>query len=330
MKSKVVIIVFALFMGVFGLHAQQYRFAKDVESVSAHNGAKIAFEKPSTGTPSHKPIPTAPQSRDAVSIIDIGTSANAYGYGYGGGQKTLIWYNEDLNVLINFHRMGGALDPSGYSGDLGYDISYDGGQSWTNMVECYVATEPSGQYYADAARYPQAVIYNPAGNTEPANAWLSFFAPNLDGSNAGGGSASWGGYSYGIHKLTAVANVDTTKNLQASAGDYFQYIPDGMAISRSTGTVLVTDLNQDWSSGSLDYLGEILLSRGTWGDDANDIVYEKILIEAPIVNPEYQTRPTNIRVAYSPDGETAWIVILADNGENEPVYYNQKTYYPIL
>ena len=40
--------------------------------------------------------------------------------------------------------MGGSLDPGGYSGDLGYDISTDGGMTWTNMVECYISNISGG------------------------------------------------------------------------------------------------------------------------------------------------------------------------------------------
>ncbi|MDD3131582.1 MAG: hypothetical protein PHN94_07160, partial [Bacteroidales bacterium] len=99
--------------------------------------------------------PAVYKSTDAVSIINIGTSANAYSYGYGGGQKSILSANNDINTITHFHRMGGELDPGGYSGDLGYDISTDGGMTWTNMVECNTATNNAGgEYYTDAARYP--------------------------------------------------------------------------------------------------------------------------------------------------------------------------------
>ena len=326
MKAKILFIAIALFTGMFGLNAQShYKFAKNTRSVSAINKNMIGHKESSNNTTATVVLPKAPLDPNAVSIIDLGTSANAYGFGYGGGQKTIIYYNGDLNTITNFHRMGGALDPGGYSGDAGYDVSTDGGQTWTNMVECYVATEPYGQYYADAIRYPQAVIYNPAGNTDPTNAWVSFFGPNLDATNG-----TWGGYSYGLAKIGATSNVDTTKNLQGSAGEYYQYIPDGMDINRVTGTVLVADRNEDWATGSVVYTGELLISRGVWSEEAGDIVYEKILIDAPVVNMALQARPANIKVAYSPDGATAWIVLLCDNGNNEPVIENQKTYYPVL
>lgn len=316
--------VFCLGIMAYAQNAPQVRDGLKTHSATIENMVGVEPLKAATPSPAAVPTPNF-RAPNAVSIMDIGTSGNAYGFGYGGGQKTIIYYNGDLNTITNFHRMGGELDPTGYNGDLGYDVSFDGGMTWTNMVETYVATEPSGQYYADAARYPQAVIYNPEGNTDPANAWLAFFAPNLDATNG-----TWGGYSDGIHKMTAASNVDTTKNLTGSAGEYFQYIPDGMDINRVTGTVLVADMNQDWSSGSLDYLGQLMISRGTYSEAEGDIVYEKILIDAPIVNVEEQGRPAIIRVAYSPDGETAWIVILGDNGENEHVIENQMTYYPIL
>ncbi len=92
--------------------------------------------------------------------------------------------------------MGGELDPGGYSGDMGYDVSVDGGLTWTNMIEMYVAeNNAGGEYYTDAARYPNHGVWNPEGNTDINNAWMNYFAPNLDGSNS---TDSWGGgYSFG-------------------------------------------------------------------------------------------------------------------------------------
>ncbi len=323
-KLLLVTMVFCLGIMAYAQNAPQVRDGLKTHSATIENMVGVEPLKAATPSPAAVPTPNF-RAPNAISVMDIGTSGNAYGFGYGGGQKTIVYYNGDLNTITNIHRMGGELDPAGYNGDLGYDVSYDGGMTWTNMVEAYVATEPSGQYYADAARYPQAVIYNPEGNTDPANAWMAFFAPNLDATNG-----TWGGYSYGVHKMTAASNVDTTKNLLGSSGEYFQYIPDGMDISRTTGTVLVSDLNQDWTSGSLDYLGQIMLSRGTYSEAEGDIVYEKIMIDAPIVNVEDQSRPTINRVAFAPDGETAWIVIFADNGENEIIWEDYMTLYPIL
>ncbi|MCF8365749.1 MAG: T9SS type A sorting domain-containing protein [Bacteroidales bacterium] len=269
--------------------------------------------------------PHMQKSTDVVSVISIGTSANAFGYGYGGGQKNLVNYNADLNVVTNFHRMGGALDPGGYSGDLGYDISIDGGITWTTMVECYVATENSGgQYYTDAARYPNHGLYNPAGNTDPTESYVTFFAPNLDASNEPDG---FGGYSYGRAKVGDVD--DTTKHLKASrpAESIFQYTPDGYCIS-GLGDVWVVDVSQDMTSGgtSANYGGFLIVNHGMWDEAEMDFVYEEILIEHDMLSS--LTLPAFQDVEFAPDGLTGYILTLSDDGTVE-ISANQS-YYPII
>ncbi len=268
-------------------------------------------------------IPFLPADRNTnvVSIIDIGTSANAYSYGYAGGQKAIVWADPNLNVVTNFHRMGGALDAGGYSGDLGYDISTDGGNTFTNMVEIYIAeNNAGGQYFTDAARYPNHGIYNPAGNTDLANSWLVYHAPNLDGSNA---VDSWGGYSYGVANLNDPSN--RTKNLQSS-GEVKQYIPDAFDIT-NTGEVFVVDVNQDWGSGSLVYLNSLIVNKGTWDETAEDFVYTQELLDA-FVDAEI-VRPAHVSVAFGPDGLTGYISMIGNDGSMEDVS-GVKGFYPLI
>jgi hypothetical protein len=283
-------------------------------------------QNPNVVGESHKAnTPAAYKNTDAVTVISIGTSANAYGYGYAGGQKNLVAVNNELNTVTNIHRMGGDLDPGGYSGDLGYDASFDGGLTWNNMVECYVATENAGgEYFLDAARYPNHGIYNPIGNTDPNEAYLTFFAPNIDLSND---PAGWGGYSYGIHKMGSPANVDTTKHLRSSrpADGIYQEIPDGYCVT-SLGDVWVADLNKNWSSGALVYEGNMIINHGTWDETEMDFVYEEILIDCP-VQPA-STLPAFQQIEFAPDGLTGYILVLADNGEVE--ISKDMSYYPII
>ena len=247
---------------------------------------------------------------DIVSVIDIGTSANKYSYGYMGGQKQILSYDPDLNVLTHFHRMGGALDPGGYSGDLGYDISLDGGITWENMIECYVATENGGgTYYTDAARYPNHGFWNSDGTLE--GAYVVFFCPNLDGTNG-----TWGGYSYGIINIADTSI--RTKNLQSSHDDVYQYIPDGYTLT-GAGLSLAVDINQDWTSGSLDYMDQIILNKGYYDEDEEDFVYEQDFLDFPIVHEDIQYRPSFVQTAFGADGMTGYIVALADDGSNENI-----------
>ncbi len=262
-------------------------------------------------------------SRDVqfVTIISIGTSANAYSYGYGGGQKSILYANNDINTVTHLHRMGGTLDPGGYSGDLGVDVSTNGGLTWSNMNEIYTSTISGGSYNTDAARYPNHGIYNPAGNTDPDNAYITFFAPTLDGTNA---ADSWGGYGYGRAAINAYT--DTTKNLSHSAPPYYQYIPDAYDVSED-GFAIAVDVNQNWTTGTVVYQGSLLVSHGVWDTDVEDFIFTRSLIDFP-TNAE-NDRPTHVSVAFGPDGETCWIAVISDNETVTPLT-GLRYFYPIF
>lgn len=326
--KKTLLIALTLMFG-FSLMAQRAQVNPNIpmeRAIIADKADPAPANLPNVGQSHKAQTPANLKGTDVVSIVTMGSSANAYGYGYGGGQKSLLNVNNDLGLVTNFHRMGGDQDPGGYSGDMGYDVSIDGGMTFTNMVECYVATENAGgTYFLDAGRYPNHGVYNPAGNTEPTNAYLSFFAPNLDGSNS---ADSWGGYSYGVHKIGSAPNVDTTKHLLSSdpAEPRMQYIPDGYAMVNANNEYWVADFNQDWSSGALVYLNEIIVSHGVWDEAINDFVLEQFMLECQ--QQAAVSRPANIKVEFSPDGQYGYIAILGDNGEVE--ISKDYSYYPIL
>jgi hypothetical protein len=311
----------------FGGYAQQKPvFKGDVKSNTVIAPERIGWEAVKT-----KPITTSTVTTPAslkntsdvnfVTVVNLGTSTNAYGYGYGGGQKAIIDANNDINVISHIHRMGGTLDPGGYSGDLGVDVSLDGGMTWTTMNEIYTSTISGGTYNTDAARYPNHGIYNPAGNTNPEDAYITFFAPNLDGSNA---ADSWGGYSFGRARVNDYT--DTTKHLQASASPYYQYIPEAYDVS-NTGIAIAVDVNQDWSSGSVVYMGSLIVNRGEWDEGIGDFVWEKSLIDFPVN--AATTRPVHVSFAWAPDGQTGWIGVVTDNDMVAPMY-DLHYFYPVF
>ncbi len=185
--------------------------------------------------------PQTYKNTDFVTVVPIGTVANVYDYGYAGGQKTLLWADKDLNTVTNFHRMGGTLDPGADLGDLGCDISVDGGTTWTNMIEVYISVDNQGaKWYADTDRYTNHGIYDPPGNMDdPNKAYLTFFAPELDHTND-----IWGDYCYGRSKIGDIE--DTTRHLEASrpGEGVMLHILDEFTITRP-GDTWVTDINQD-------------------------------------------------------------------------------------
>ncbi len=325
--KKVLFIIAVLSFG-FAIVMQGQTVKPNLKSEKSIFEKMLSMEPQNTNVvgKSHKTvIPQNYKNTDVVSVIDIGTSANSYGYGYGGGQKNLVAVNNTLNTVTNFHRMGGTGDPGGHSGDLGYDVSMDGGTTFTSMVECYAATENAGgEYYLDAGRYPNHGIYNPIGNTDPNEAYLTFFAPNIDLSND---PAGWGGYSYGIHKMGSPSNVETTKHLRSSrpADGVYQEIPDGYCVT-NLGDVWVADLNKNWSSGTLVYENTMIINHGTWNEAGMDFEYEEMLMDCKVQ--AASTLPAYQKIEFAPDGLTGYILILGDNGEVE--ISKDLSYYPII
>ncbi|NTW26306.1 MAG: T9SS type A sorting domain-containing protein, partial [Lentimicrobium sp.] len=257
-----------------------------------------------------------------VTVVNIGTAVNAYSYGYAGGQRSILYSNNDINTVTHIHRMGGILDPGGYSGDLGIDISTDGGMTWSNQNEIYTSTISGGTYNTDAARYPNHGIWNPEGNTDPDNAFVTYFAPCIDGSN---GADSWGGHAIGRARIGALTT-DTTKTLTHSTPPFYQYLPDAYDVSKD-GIIVAVDANQDWTTGTVAYQGSLIVYRGEWDEGIGDFVFERSLLDFP-TNAE-NDRPTHVKFAFGPDGQTGWIGIVTDNTVVTPLT-DLRYYYPVF
>ena len=324
--KNVLLCLLALTIAVGGYAQQKPVLKGDVKSNTVISPERIGWEpvktKPVTSSTVNTPVVNQ-NNRDVnfVTVISIGTSVNAYGWGYGGGQKALLAADNNINTVSAIHRMGGTLDPGGYSGDLGVDVSTDGGMTFTNMNEIYTSTISGGTYNTDAARYPNHGIYNPEGNNDPNNAYITYFAPTLDGSNA---ADSWGGYAFGRAKINDYT--DSTKNLWSTSSPYYLYIPDAYDVN-SNGVAICVDVNQDWSSGSVVYQNSLIVSRGEWDEGIGDFVFEKSLIDFPVN--AASTRPAHVSFGWAPDGMTGWIVALCDNDMVTPLT-DLHYFYPVF
>ena len=322
--KKALLFSFALIIGL-AVMAQTVQLKNTVPTKGAITSEAIAIEPVATNVSPVVPGPIMNygDGADVVNVITIGTSANAYGYGYGGGQKTLVWADNDLGMVTNLHRMGPGSQP-GLSGYLAIDYGVNKAMTaadWTVNQQIYASTLNSGgDYYVDAARYPQGGIFDPTGVGKGIDdAYFIYFAPNLSNT-----ISTWGGYSYGVAKITDPA--DTTKHMYWYSAPPYTYIPDGMMITR-TGKVFVTDIDQNWESGSVVYEGGIIVNTGIWNDTEMDVEYTMEVLDLPTLDND---RPTNERVAASPDGETIWIVTLACTGDQPPVGGIVEKYNPIL
>lgn len=248
-----------------------------------------------------------------LTFIPIGQSANAYGF--SGNPRTYLWVDNNTNSVVFTHRMINDSTNSS-SSHIAYDLSTNGGAagSWTNNIKVYNPT-PIGPLYFPA-RYPQGGIYNPPGNTNPENAYYTYFAPVLLG-----GNGDWGRYGYGVNKLTEVDPPNPTQhNELTSGGDIWRYILNAFTITQDGYAWMV---EPSYNVADSLYTGDLIIEKGTFNPDSNDYEYEEWLMPAL----EAGDNIIDTKIAFSPDGQTGYIMLLSDT-QSDPIPYTW--YHPVL
>lgn len=256
-------------------------------------------------------IPGDFKNTDVVDIVSIGTCGNGYSMGYAGGQRELLTYNQELNTLAFIHGGGGALNPGGNPADVVYDISTDGGETWTTMIELIQGEDLM-------IGNPQGAIFNPPGNTNPDEAFVAFSA-KLPGIAPGDQE----GCVFGRGKIGDIT--DTTRNFMYSKPSQGIYLstPQDFTLDNN-GQMWMVNYNQNWNNGSLEWLQEIVVTQCVWNSSENDFEFgDQFLLECPS-----EFRPSDLKIEFSPDGTSGYIAALADIGE-VPVS-DGMSYYPIV
>ncbi len=253
----------------------------------------------------------------SITMIPIGESTNVYSMGYNG--RTHIWADQNLNSVVFAHRMLNDADTYG-NARVAYDISTEGGVdgSWTNNVQVYEPLGPGDEYPEAAGRFPQGAIVNPVGNTNPDDAFFTYYLTTLDGSN---GESIWGGTAYGVNGLTDVNPSAPTQVNNTTSGDTYHYITDALTVTQQ-GVVWVVEPSSPIDGDNVGYSGQLIVNRGEVNDD-NEIQYEEWLMD--VFTEEDGISDT--KVAFAPDGQTGYILVLAD-AVTDPV--PATSYHPVL
>ena len=241
-----------------------------------------------------------PTDVNIVNIIDIGTSVNVYDF---AANLRSLWVDPELNTISFYHRMGGALDPDGNAGDLGYDISTDGGITWNTMIRNF--------YFGDmVGSNPHHGIYNPEGNDDPENAYVVY---NLSGANQ-----QSSGFVHGVSNIG-----DTSYHIQDfdSTNAYGDYNPSAFTINSQGNVFIVTPMFNDF-----EYLDSLIITKGVWNESLQNLEYSNSKIEA--IFADELSGPIDIKIAFGADGEVGYITTLGNNGMAEQVE-GFTNYYPI-
>ena len=211
----------------------------------------------------------------AINVVPMGHAANAFG---SISPRTQLDAVPALNTVGLIHRSTTSTQtPPGLgSGYFLYDLSTDGGATFTsNIGPIYDPTDTVPAAFANG-RYPQGVIYNPPGNTNPMNAYWSWIGPTLTGENGG----SWGSYAYGSQKLDGTGTVQRLATQTGSNGSYYEVAEDFTKAGTSGKSFLVQGA-VDFNAADPAYSDTILVLEGTWNAGTGDYDYVERLIPFP-------------------------------------------------
>ena len=272
--------------------AQLFNIAEDVPAQSATMvSTQPVYQNLNRGT-------------NDITVMDIGTSANAFGL-YNGGRSAL-WADPNINSVAFFHRM--AIPPG--SGFIANDLSKDGGATWTVNNQMYA---PVGDA---VGRYPQGVLLNPVGNNDPNNA----YAVNVNAAADKSNGDTWGGLGASSIKLDGT---NLSQQSWPTTGPFRNNVPSAMAVNPVTGDVFVVEPSLVGGLGN-QYVDTLVITKGVLVD--NVMEWEQTLLYAPVN--QYGTGMADERIAFAPDGMIGYICTLSDNGDDE--FATGAAYYPIL
>ncbi|MBI9037256.1 MAG: T9SS type A sorting domain-containing protein [Bacteroidales bacterium] len=314
--KKILILTLLVSFGLFSMAQTKFQVKNNLKEEKSTNvrSSDQVMNDPSIH-PYLKPMNHSNNGTDDISVIDIGGAGNAWGL--CSGARTYMWVENDINSIAFSHRM---LAPPGGPGTgyIAYDFSIDGGATWEINNQVYEA--PTA---LENGRYPQCVIYNPEGNTDPANAFFSYYIPVLDQSNG----ATWGGEAWGGNFLTTIPPVPTQTNISSRPSEgIYMAVPDALHITPNGNTFVVEPSIVDGTFTG--YTGELIFSNGVFNDETNDYEYTQTLFEAPITDDPIDCTVASQRIAFSPDGQIGYVGLLTNNGENTEESYG--CYYPVL
>ena len=220
--------------------------------------------------------PYATNSSKVATSTQIGTAPNVYTAAFG--PRTNVSADAELNTIVFVHRSGNTTLGDYTSGTMRYDISTDGGATWTSNNGPIFNPNVSGYVHPGPARYPNVGIMNPSNNTNPNNAHIGVWAPTLAGTNG-----SWGGTLIANHKLDntkTTAIVDTSdgylvaENMYAEGGKYWGlnfYHPD-YANNEYSDTALIVKGTMDFTNDTMSYT-EVKAYMPITNDATNGKIY---------------------------------------------------------
>ncbi|MEZ4825631.1 MAG: T9SS type A sorting domain-containing protein [Bacteroidia bacterium] len=254
-------------------------------------------------------IPLGTTVTDAVTATKIGEASNAFTFilpdnnqigvapdvGLNGGSVAFIYRQ-------NISQCGGT---GSENGKYRYSISTKGGLDWNVGTPggCY-GLGPINQVYSQASRYPNMGLFLPPGEApDTLNLAMTYVGPVLTAAGSG-----WDGNVIGTVTDVATTPVSTQEVYPFQAGNqYFSY----SLTERVPGEWWYASFTWDGTNVGSD----VILNKGVWDASTETLNWTTVTTLSPNYYLGFDGTPTragSMNMAFSPDGMTGYIGLIAD------------------
>ncbi|MCS6935755.1 MAG: hypothetical protein NZM35_11515, partial [Chitinophagales bacterium] len=230
-------------------------------------------------------------------------------------RTTQLDVDVNLNTVTFIHRN----DPSKFPGTnlamYRFDVSKDKGNTW-GIDKGPLTNNPQIDNVNVNGRFPQAVIYNPSGNTIADSAYIVYNGTWHDGN-------SWQGSMRGRAKLTGDTSTATVEWVLINGGNVA--IAGGLCKgANNTFWNLHEDYNGGFTAGNTQSTG-LVIEKGVWNPVTKNVTWTTQKINqsfaSGLSNGNSYSIVTSGTIAFDPSGKYGWIAILGDiTNDQDSVY----------
>lgn len=259
----------------------------------------------------------------------LGSSANAYGV--LDATTTAVSANEACNLITMTHRDNNSNVGTCGSGAYIAAYSTNNGATWDSTITLFCNSDPVA-----GTRYPNGVIFNPAGNTTPSNAYDVVSGPYTNGNAT---TISW---IANVHGSVTFGNTNPIGTYwdNDSAGVETENTGD-LSFMSSSDDSTVHVIGEGYKENSAQtgftvWLGAVLSTGKFHGGLADSFVWSQQVFRPHIV-PGYAGFNNSLSVydsdaaplmvpgtAWSQDGKTGYVVIFANLDSTGYNYYTDQ------
>lgn len=233
---------------------------------------------------------------NAVAPVQLGRASNIFSI--LRPEQNQVYADNDLGVVAFIHRQDVTIwgGGSAESGKLRFDLSVDGGGSFTSDIDVLNGT------YTRPSRYPNITGFNPNSETNPFSSFLAYSAPTLNG------SPDWDGHVTGMANVTLAAPAAATETYSLLSSQ--SYLQGGLT-EGLPGEFWTVENQYDGTT----FPGDIYLNKGEYVTSPTaDVLWTRYDTISPPHSLSFDGAPHYVgpNISFSPDGNTGWIAWLGD------------------